>query len=288
MDISLPDINTNYAGFASLIELNEEINNCVRGEDIIINMPNWFSANMCSPFGAILKLASRKVGSFRFNPGNKKVLDILNKNYFLQYIGCRVIPLRDAYDTTIKYRQFFPREGYFFNNYIKNDFMRRLPSMSNSLSKAFENSIFEIFTNAVIHSETETIFVCGQDYFNKKIVDFSITDIGMGFHNNVTSITGQYLTPVEAIEWAMYGNNTTKKGQIPGGLGLKSIKEFIMQNKGKMQIASDSGYWELSNGTVKTEMFLGKFPGSVVNIEINTADPCLYRLQEEIESEDIF
>lgn len=69
----------------------------------------------------------------------------------------------------------------------------------------------------------------------------------MGFYKNVNSLMGLSLTPVEAIKWAMQGN-TTKKGPIPGGSGLKLIKEFIMGNKGKMQIASDCGYWEFSNG----------------------------------------
>jgi len=270
--------------------IHKKINECSTGEDLIVNMPNWFAANMCSPLGAILNLAkdSKRIESVSFGGNNKKVLEVLKKNNFLSHIGCRVKPLPDIYDSMIIYRQFFRREGLFFKIYIENDLMRRIPPMSDALNKTFKNSIFEIFENAVTHSETKTMFVCGQGFYHKQILDFSITDIGMGFHKNITSLMDLSLTPVEAIEWAMQGNNTTRKGKIPGGLGLKAIKEFIILNKGKMQIASDYGYWELSDGNVKTRTFLNPFPGSVINIEINMADECSYNIPEDFKLEDIF
>jgi hypothetical protein len=50
----------------------------------------------------------------------------------------------------------------------------------------------------------------------------------------------------QAIEWALQEGNTTRKGSVPGGLGLKLIREFIAMNKGRIQIVSDRGYWEFS------------------------------------------
>ena len=289
MNIFLPDIDTNYAGFSSLTDIHNKINESITGEALTINMPDWFSANMCSPFGAILGLAknNKRVESISFEIGNERVKEILKKNNFLSYIGCNIRPLQDVYGNTIIYRQFFSREDWFFINYIKEDLMRRIPPMSDVLSKRFEDNLFEIFNNAVTHSGTNTVFVCGQGFPHKNIIDFSIADIGMGFHKNVTSLMGLNLTHVEAIEWAMQGN-TTKKGSIPGGAGLKTIKEFIIHNKGKMQIASDRGYWELSNGEIMTRAFSTPFPGSVVNIEINTTDACTYNLHDKVKLDDIF
>lgn len=287
MEIVLPDINSNYAGFSELANAHEKISQCVPGDDLIIDMPNWFAANMCSPLGAIINLASGRLNSITFNVDNPKVLEILKKNNFLTYIGCKVKPLKDIYDSTIIYRQFFRREDIFFKIYIESDLMKRIPPMSDALNKEFKNSLFEIFENAIIHSGTNTIFVCGQVFHYKNSLDFSITDIGMGFHKNITQNTDLRLTPTEAIKWALEGNTTTKKGSIPGGLGLKIIKEFIDLNEGKMQIVSDYGYLEFIDGEIKTETFQNRFPGSVVNIGINTADPYSYHMQEE-ESEDIF
>jgi len=119
-------------------------------------------------------------------------------------------------------------------------------------------------------------------------LDFSVTDLGIGIRQNVNEYTGQTLTAEQAINWAMEGNNTTKVGQIPGGLGLKLLREFIIMNQGRIQIVSDKGYWELSGGKASTRSFLNPFPGTTVNIEINTADTNSYCLSSEIRPEDVF
>lgn len=106
-------------------------------------------------------------------------------------------------------------------------------------------SIFEIFSNAVIHSETQLgIFACGQFYPNKNLIDFSITDLGLGMKNNLEKKRGIVLSAEEAIQWSMEARNTTKTGPIPGGLGLKILQEFVKLNHGRIQIMSDRGYWE--------------------------------------------
>jgi len=93
----------------------------------------------------------------------------------------------------------------------------------------------------------------------------------------------------EAINWAMEGRNTTKTGPIPGGLGLKLLREFIRLNQGRIQVVSARGYWEQTpDYQVKPRLFAHPFPGTVVNIEINTSDPNTYRLSNEPDLEDIF
>jgi hypothetical protein len=110
----------------------------------------------------------------------------------------------------------------------------------------------------------------------------------LGIRRNILEQRGINLTAEQAINWAMEGKNTTKAGPIPGGLGLKLLREFIIKNEGRIQIVSDNGYWELSEGKVKTMAFSEPFPGTVVNIEINTADTKSYRLVSEISPDDIF
>jgi len=92
----------------------------------------------------------------------------------------------------------------------------------------------------------------------------------------------------DAISWATEGRNTTKNGAIPGGLGLKLLREFITLNKGVLRIVSDAGYWELSGGKTSTFVFGNHFPGTVVNIEINTSDTRSYMLGSELAESDIF
>ena len=66
--------------------------------------------------------------------------------------------------------------------------------------------------------------------------------------------------------------NTTKTGNQPGGLGLKLLKDFIRMNKGKLQIAF-SKISTTNYATGDNCMKLNHdFPGTCVNIEINTQD----------------
>ena len=96
------------------------------------------------------------------------------------------------------------------------------------------------------------------------------------------------MAPEEAIEWATQANNTTKRGDIPGGLGLKLLCEFIDLNNGSLQIVSDAGYWRRKSRHNKTARLRNAFPGTVVSVEIDTSDLNSYRLASELETDDIF
>ena len=133
------------------------------------------------------------------------------------------------------------------------------------------------------------IFACGQFFPNGQRLDFSVADLGIGMCANIREETGLALTPEAAIAWAVEGTNTTRRRQDgrPGGLGLKIIRDFIRLNGGSIQIASDAGYWKAQGDREETLRFERPFPGTVVNIEINTADTHSYRLSTEIEPGDI-
>ena len=289
MNIRLQNIESDFKGFSDLIAVCERIKSCGPDDELVVIFPQWFDANMCAVLGAILHLSSKKEDQISFEWINPEAKKIMQKNSFLFFLGFDNSIMLDLNGTTIEYKQFSQGDYRSFSEYVERNFRGHgLPEMSEALLKEFRKSIFEIFENAVTHSETEYIFACGQYFPYKKRLDFSITDLGIGFYRNVTSKTKLDLSPVQAIEWAMGEEKTTKSGPIPGGLGLKLIREFVTLNRGKMQIASDSGFWELSEGSVKTNTFSSKFPGTVVNIEINTADSRSYCLEEEIEAEDIF
>ena len=52
--------------------------------------------------------------------------------------------------------------------------------MSAGLIKKFRESVFEIFSNAVLHSRTKLgIFSCGQFFPNRHQLDFSVVDLGV-------------------------------------------------------------------------------------------------------------
>jgi hypothetical protein len=157
--------------------------------------------------------------------------------------------------------------------------------MTPALSTRFKSAILEIFVNATIHSESGLgIFACGQYFPRMHRLDFCVADAGIGMRRKIHKELGIKMNSDQAISWALQEGHTTRKGSVPGGLGLKLIREFISMNKGRIQIVSDRGYWEFSAGReTLTRMDLG-FPGTVINIEINTADTSSYCLRGELKS----
>ena len=290
MNFSLPEIRHDKAGFEALISLYGQTKDCLF-DDIDVDMSRaiWFDADMCAAFGAILYHLSANLNTVNLTDITPDVAKILSKNGFLSNYGGEKIP--DRWGTTIPYQRFDVKDDRYFAGYIENEFMQRseIPAMSPGLQKKFRESIFEIFSNAVLHSQTKMgIFSCGQFFPKRDRLDFSVADLGIGIRRNVKENAGLDFAPEDAIIWATEERNTTKRGQIPGGLGLKLLCQFIDLNEGCIQIVSDAGYWRREKGKNSTARLSLPFPGTVVSVEINTADKQSYALASELSETDIF
>lgn len=290
MKFTLPEIRHEQAGFVALVRLASETKDCLFDDvDIDMGATYWFDADVCAAFGAVLYRLGENLNTVRLTNVRSNVENILSKNGFLSHYGREKIP--DRWGTTIPYQRFDVKDDRYFAEYIENELIYRseMPAMSTGLLKKFRESIFEIFSNAVLHSRTEMgIFSCGQFFPARHRLDFSVADLGVGMRQNIRDNTGLHLSAEAAIHWATEGRNTTKRGPVPGGLGLKLLGEFIDLNGGCIQIVSDAGYWRRENRTTTTAPLSYPFPGTVVTVGINTADKNLYKLASELSATDIF
>ena len=288
--LPLPEIRHDKAGFEALVCLHGQAKDCFFDDiDVDMSAISWFDADMCAAFGAILYRLSKNLNTVKLTNVEKNVVSILSKNGFMSSYGREKIP--DRWGTTIPYQRFDVKDDRYFAGYIENKFMQRseIPVMSPGLQKKFREGIFEIFSNAVLHSQTEMgIFSCGQFSPKRDRLDFSVADLGIGIRRNVKENAGLDFAPEDAIIWATEGCNTTKRGQIPGGLGLKLLCQFIDLNEGCIQIVSDAGYWKREKRKTFTARLSQPFPGTVVSVEINTADKQSYALTYELSETDIF
>jgi hypothetical protein len=244
---------------------------------------------MCAAFGAILYSLGENLNRVNLIHVPQDIETILSQNGFLSHYGG--IQISDHWRTTIPYQRFDVKDDHYFARYIETEFIHRpeIPKMSPGLLKKFRESIFEIFSNAVLHSDTELgIFSCGQFFPHQNQLGFTVADLGVGIRQNIEDYAGLKLSPEEAIIWATEGFNTTKRGNVPGGLGLKILCEFIDLNGGSIQIVSDAGYWQRKKEKIVTKSLNYPFPGTVVSVEINTADTKVYYLASELNTEDIF
>ena len=302
MRFQLPEISHDQASFEVLARLHAETEKCFFDRiEIDMKAIHWFEADMCAAFGAILYGMGGNLNTVNLINLHRPVENILSKNGFLSHYGGVEIPDRwrttisyQQFDDIISYQQFDDKDDHSFVRYIESEFIHRpeIPKMSQGLLKKFGESIFEIFNNAVLHSETQMgIFSCGQFFPNQNRLDFTVADRGVGIPRNIKKHTKLELSPEEAITWATQERNTTKLGSLPGmpgGLGLKLLCDFIDLNGGCIQIVSDAGYWERKNGEVVTKRLNYSFPGTVVSLEINTADTAAYVLASELNAEEIF
>ncbi|MCD6115559.1 HAMP domain-containing histidine kinase [bacterium] len=282
-DINLNNISNNFESYNNLINLYVMKKNNMF-EDINIDLSGWFSANTCSMLGAILTKFQDDLNTV--NVSANRAADILERNGFLSFFGQKKVV--DYNNTTIPYQVLSRKDDRYFNNYVFTEFLSKpdLPQMTDTLRKKLTESIYEIFINAKMHSETEKIFVCGQFFPAKHKIEFMITDTGLGIKNVVNNAFDKKLSATQAIEWAIQDKHTTKKG-VSGGIGLALLYEFINLNKGKVQIVSNEGFWELNNEDITKKEFNNEFPGTMVNISVRTDDKHSYMMSSEV-PDDIF
>lgn len=292
MKIQIPsNISSTYAGYSALVSLFHKVKD-ISFSDIVFDFSKnqWFEANLAAVFGAIIYQTEKNTNNITFENLSPRVEEILQKNHFLYHYGWPTKP--DKYNTTIMYQKFKLGDDALFKAYVTTQLLARpdFPTTSTLLAKKINESIFELFENARTHGKCEYIFTCGQ-YYPTKIparVDFTIVDIGKSIKFNVNQFLKRDMEGYQTIDWAMGYGNTTKTGNISGGLGLDLINRFIKLNNGKIQVVSSDGYWELRKGITKKLPFNKPFLGTVVNLEFNLDDTNIYQLKEEVSLDNIF
>lgn len=253
---------------------------------ISLNLEKWFSANMCAVLGGLLDELSF-TNAIEIHSETPKLFDTLRKNGFLD--SYNVPSISDSYHTTIPYLKLNVSENRYFYEYINKDLVNSyaFPNVGETLKRKISESIYEIFINAKIHSNSEYVYTCGQFFPKKDIIEFTIVDMGQGFKNNINGRFNKDMSAVQAIKWAAASGNTTKRN-TPGGIGLAILKEFIHFNDGTFQIVSDDGFYEYSKQKEIYNTLSDPFPGTIVNMKFRTNDSCSYYLTKEIDINGIF
>lgn len=279
----LAEINSDQSGFERVAGIFKEAKELFADELMVdFSRCSFFEANMASPIAAVLAKIAEDFNNVKVRDIPGKMATILRKNGFLKLYGYP--SLSDQNETTVPFRRFRKTDQGLFADYLSRHLKGKgLPEMTAKLDRAFKQSVFEVFQNAVMHADSDLgIFVCGQFFPRKQRLDMTISDAGVGIRDNVRRFfKSERITSVAALRWVMREGSTTKSGPRPGGLGLKLLRDFIDQNNGKIQIASRYGFYEFKAGKEKFSRMNADFPGTAVNLEINTADPCSYCLTEE-------
>lgn len=289
MIVKVPNkVSSDFDGFNSLIKMYHQTKS-LSFDTVTFDFSNcsWFEANLCAVLGAICDKISSEINSVNVDNMSRPIETILSKNEFLKHFGGS--SKFDSNNTTIKYRRYKASEQTLFKEYLNTELLSKeeMPSMSELLQKKVNESIFEIFENAITHGESHYVFSCGQ-YYPQKVpprIDFTIVDYGNTIKSKVNSFLNANMSASETIAWAVDKANTTKEGDTPGGLGLKVIRKFLQLNRGEIQIVSANGYWcQDKNNNTFVDTLDYQFDGTIVNLEFNIDDHSSYILAEELKS----
>ena len=285
------EIRNDFNGYEKLIDFfNSTKNSSFKNVIVDFQRNNWFEANLTSVLGAILSNIHDKLNTIRLENLSDGITGTFQKNKFLSYFG-EMESLYDIHSTTIPYAKFDKINLKEFGNYLEEYLFRKtnLPSMSEGLTKKMKESILEIFINAETHGNCKSVFSCGQLFPHKNRLDFTVVNIGTTIRKNVSDfLNDPYLNSADAIDWAVQESNTTRQGNIPGGLGLSTLLSFIELNKGRVQIVSDDGYWAKISNDYIVKKLSNSFNGTIVNIEFNINDTNTYILSSESYQRNIF
>ncbi len=282
--ITLHSLRSTQAGFEQISQLYQD---ALRSEDAltVLNCArvNWVDANMSAPLAAVQR-------ALRVQHGRQIKLKYLIRNVEEALRDIGFFTGGRARSTMVRLRHFEHGQSQAFAVYSAGHLEGKgLPDMTAGVSRSFFQGIDEIFQNFEIHSRSALgLYACGQLYPHKKELVFTLADMGVGIPDVVARALRRPMRASAAIDWAMSGRNTTRQLDVPGGLGLKLLRQFIDLNGGSLCVVSGNGYWNASPGGISRSDMLAAFPGTVVTITVNTADAKSYQLIDAINPEDVF
>ncbi len=287
-----PNVLTNCDGYRHLTE----IYSMVRSQDntnvrIVFNQCSEFESNLTAVLGSILTdLKEHGYKIWLTLPVSKKVRRNLSRCKFFKAFDTLSNSMEK--ENYLDYRLFSPNESDDFKVYIEEQLMRKqkFPAHSEMAGKLIQESILEIFCNAKDHGKCNGIFCCGEyiSTTNPPILNMTIVDRGYTIMWTVNDFLmkkrksiAEPFSPCKAIRWALEEGHTTK--DFPGGLGLTRLKSFVNANHGTMQIVSDRGMIEYSNGITTDFDMMVPFEGTIVTMKFNfDANQNYYVAKEEL------
>ena len=285
----IPIIKNDVDGYQYIAGLYHEIKKiCPSKIGIDFSSCRRFDANISAALGAILdKLDDEgyQIWLLNISKATAGVRRALTRNGFLKAFD--ITTNNEERENFILYRKFSTEQQEEFKQYILEELInkQKFPKHTNAAGESIQESIFEIYINSITHGGCTNVYCCGE-YISKSIpetLDMTIVNLGTTIEDNVNrhmlKLNKEQLTSCECIEWAITQGNTTK--DVPGGLGFTIICNFIYKNQGKLQIISSDAYWEFCHEGSKSVKMNNKFPGTIVNMEINIDDDTVYYAGEE-------
>ncbi|WP_339757514.1 hypothetical protein [Algoriphagus aquimarinus] len=231
----------------------------------------FIDANLCASLDAIFYLLNKEAGHTFYIDQNeiKGRFDIFIRNGFIKSSTDEVGEI-NTNSSAVRLTRFTPDSDekfyeFLVNTLFSNRAFHKMPQIKGDIIDHF----CEIFSNIGLHARTtDPVFACGQFYPKKKILKFTLVDLGIGFYEPIGGFLGNEIeSPLDAVNWALEEGNTTKI-DATGGSGLSRLKSYCEDRGHVFQIITDGVCWTNGTGIFK-HWEVEKFPGTTINLEFS-------------------
>jgi len=217
----------------------------------------------------------------------------LAQNGFMENFGG---PRKSWPGNSIPFRHDPEQDAHAFENYLTRLWLGRgWVNVSPELGSAIVGNMAEIYLNAFEHGHSPIgVFACGQHFPKNRELNLTIVDFGVGIPSNVRLFKAHEFRPdqlqaTNCMKWAFQEGTSTKQGSSaePRGLGLDLLRDFVIQNRGRLEMFSHEGYALITDGKISFTERSKFFEGTLVNISLR-CDESYYCLASEVDKEPLF
>lgn len=267
MVIEIPyKLVNNFQGYVFFSQMHEQTKNCFE-DKIVFDFTNTkvIESNLFAILASLIAGLERRKNKIRLSNMQPSILNLFNTKKLVNGAARKYL-----WKSFIKCQHFASQDEEALSDYLDTRIFPERPeiSLNQQLKMAVQLCIVEIFRNAFAHSNCKEVFIAHYySVYNKKLC-VSISDLGRPFNLLVNKTLKKSLNGVGGIEWAVEEGNTTQKN-TKKGIGLYTIRQFIKQNQGRIQIMSGDGVWKQVKHRTFSKTYVNEFPGSVISLEFN-------------------
>ena len=276
---------TDLTGYSFISSLYHSVSG-QEDKELIVDFSSCqkIDGNLAAALGAVLDKLLHEGYSIRLStPIKKRVRQAFSRNHFFR--AWEVKTNTEDRENYIDYKKFKSNDSESFKRYVDEGLIhkQKFPKHSQLAADKIIESIYEIYANATMHGRTEYVYSCGEYKEETHILEMTIVDCGVTIPMNVNNFLALHSQPplsdCDTIKWAFVEGHTTKN--IPGGLGLAILKDFIQLNNGAIQVISGRGMIEIRGPKVEQFLIDIGFPGTIVNMRFNFDDEKKYIMANE-------
>ncbi|WP_372754553.1 hypothetical protein [Labilibaculum sp.] len=267
MEIKFPyKLVNNFQGYVFFSEMHAQTKDCFE-DSIVLDFANTkvIESNLFAIMGSLIAGMERRKNKIRLLNVQESIQNLFNTTKLIRGSARKYL-----WKSFVKCQQFASESEEALSDYLTTRIFPERPeiTINPQIKMAIQLCVAEVFRNAFAHSNCKEVFIAHYySVYNKKLM-VSVVSQGRPFHLLVNKNLSKNLNGVGGIEWSV-AEGTTTQPETRKGMGLYTIRQFIKQNQGRIQIVSGNGIWKQVKHRTFSKLYETEFPGSVVTLEFN-------------------